>query len=43
MSANVQNFTNDKSDSKGNLFVEISLTVSFVAIIILSVLVLFGS
>jgi hypothetical protein len=43
MSSDIQNFTNDKSDSDSNLFVEIILTVTFVTIIILSALVLFGS
>jgi hypothetical protein len=43
MSADVQNFSHDKSDPKGRLFMEISLTVSFGVIIILSILMLFGS
>ena len=42
MSANVQNFTHDNTNSNGNLFLEISMTVIFVSIIIVSCLILLG-
>jgi hypothetical protein len=42
MNNDVQNFTQDKMNSNGNLLLEISMTIIFVSIIIFSCLVLFG-
>ena len=43
MNSDVQNFTQDKVNSNGNLLIEISMTIMFVSIIIFSCMVLFGS
>jgi hypothetical protein len=42
MNNDVQNLTQDKMNSNGNLFMEISMTIIFVSIIIFSCVVLFG-
>jgi hypothetical protein len=43
MNNDIQNLAHDKVNSNANTFIEISLTVVFVSIIIFSCLVLFGS
>ena len=43
MNRNVQNITRENTNSNGDLFIEISMTVVFISIIIFSCLVLFGS
>lgn len=42
MNNDVQNLTQDKMNSNGNLFIEISMTIVFVSIIIFSCFVLFS-
>lgn len=43
MGNSIQNFTQRKANSNTYLFIEISMTIVFVSIIIFSCLVLFGS
>jgi hypothetical protein len=43
MNNDVQNLTQNKMKSNGNLLMEISMTIIFISIIIFSCLVLFGS
>ena len=42
MNNDIQNITQDKMNSNGNLLMEVSMTIIFVSIIIFSCLVLFG-